>query len=185
VPSLPAPPCSAPGCPALATYRGKCKQHAPDAQRQSAASRGYGTNWRALRLLVLHEEPVCRECLVSNALVDPDSSAALGKLVTVWSLLPSWIASTVASMRSRGVEPAARRPRESVQVDHIQPLKEGGGNGRANLQGLCLACHSGKTAIVSSGWGAGMGEGGSKSLNRNFLDRTRAAYENAQVLRRG
>jgi 5-methylcytosine-specific restriction endonuclease McrA len=33
----------------------------PDA-RPSPSKRGYGRNWRKLRLLVLAEEPVCRAC---------------------------------------------------------------------------------------------------------------------------
>jgi 5-methylcytosine-specific restriction protein A len=36
--------------------------------------------------------------------------------------------------------------RATVEVDHIVPLARGGGDARANLQGLCFDCHSRKTA---------------------------------------
>jgi 5-methylcytosine-specific restriction endonuclease McrA len=32
------------------------------------------------------------------------------------------------------------------QLDHIVPLSRGGGNERANVQALCVACHADKTA---------------------------------------
>jgi 5-methylcytosine-specific restriction protein A len=33
----------------------------------------------------------------------------------------------------------------AVEVDHIQPLRDGGDNSRENLQPLCCACHDAKT----------------------------------------
>ena len=35
---------------------------------------------------------------------------------------------------------------ESLQVDHIVPLSQGGGDEYANLQGICIPCHKDKTA---------------------------------------
>jgi 5-methylcytosine-specific restriction protein A len=34
----------------------------------------------------------------------------------------------------------------AVEVDHIVPLSRGGGDERANKQGLCKACHEAKSA---------------------------------------
>ena len=38
----------------------------------------------------------------------------------------------------------------SVEIDHIKPLFEGGGNDRMNLQALCVPCHALKTAQESA-----------------------------------
>lgn len=57
-------PCSIPGCPALVSS-GRCAQHqlaAPKDERPSAAARGYGTDWRKLRVVILRRDPVCRLC---------------------------------------------------------------------------------------------------------------------------
>ena len=40
----------------------------------------------------------------------------------------------------------ACRSKPSTDVDHIVPIAEGGGNEAGNLQALCHACHSRKTA---------------------------------------
>lgn len=57
------------------------------------------------------------------------------------------------SNRRSGVSPAVRRDvlaighcllcgsPEELSVDHVRPLSKGGGNGRANLQCLCLPCN--------------------------------------------
>ena len=65
-------PCREPGCPAVATHRGWCAEHAGpaeaarrrryDAQRASAARRGYDARWRRVRAMVLAREPRCRDC---------------------------------------------------------------------------------------------------------------------------
>lgn len=48
-------------------------------------------------------------------------------------------------------EPTCRKcPKPSVEVDHITPLFEGGGNDRINLQALCVDCHLLKTAQESA-----------------------------------
>lgn len=59
--------CTYPGCP-LITTGGRCDKHQREQTRRyednrlSAAKRGYGKSWQGLRLLVLREEPLCREC---------------------------------------------------------------------------------------------------------------------------
>ena len=70
MPTKPATPCTQPGCPNRATYRGKCAEHAAQAgqrynrQRGSSASLGYGPKWRRLRAAFLAEHPFC--CLCRN-----------------------------------------------------------------------------------------------------------------------
>ncbi len=60
-------PCSYPGCPGL-TNECFCPAHTKaetrryEQERGSAASRGYGARWRRIRIMVLAEEPLCREC---------------------------------------------------------------------------------------------------------------------------
>lgn len=55
-------PCHRPGCPALTAGR-FCERHAAGADpRPSAARRGYGGDWRALRLRILARDPICRLC---------------------------------------------------------------------------------------------------------------------------
>lgn len=41
----------------------------------------------------------------------------------------------------------------ATDVDHILPKRAGGADSYDNLQSLCHACHSRKTATQSSGWG--------------------------------
>jgi 5-methylcytosine-specific restriction protein A len=41
---------------------------------------------------------------------------------------------------------AAGRVAASTEVDHIQPLEQGGADDRANLQGICAPCHRNKSA---------------------------------------
>lgn len=60
-------PCRYPGCPAIVHDVPYCEQHARerqveyDAQRGSAASRGYGYRWRQLRMMVLAAQPLCAD----------------------------------------------------------------------------------------------------------------------------
>lgn len=70
MPNRPFRPCRYPGCPRL-TSGGYCMEHAQgsartgrarDAARGSAARRGYGGEWRAVRAAVLLHEPQCRAC---------------------------------------------------------------------------------------------------------------------------
>ncbi len=35
------------------------------------------------------------------------------------------------------------------QLDHVTPLSQGGGNERANVQALCVACHTDKTVVAT------------------------------------
>lgn len=69
-------PCREPGCPAVATHRGWCAEHAGpaeaarrrahDARRPSAARRGYDARWRRVRAMVLAREPRCRDCAAAG-----------------------------------------------------------------------------------------------------------------------
>lgn len=47
----------------------------------------------------------------------------------------------------------------ATDVDHIVPRAQGGTDAPENLQPLCHACHSRKTAVGDGRWGA-RGEGG-------------------------
>jgi 5-methylcytosine-specific restriction protein A len=75
-PTRPPTPCTFRGCPALVPGGGRCPQHQReerrhyDAQRPTSSKRGYGRNWQRLRLLILHEEPLCRECGAAATDVD-------------------------------------------------------------------------------------------------------------------
>ena len=40
----------------------------------------------------------------------------------------------------------------STEVDHIIPRRRGGSDDPGNLQGLCLPCHSRKTALEDGRW---------------------------------
>ena len=66
MPWAPKKPCAEPGCPKLAT-KSRCPDHEQTKRRTyerargSSHDRGYGRQWRKLRLVVLREEPLCRE----------------------------------------------------------------------------------------------------------------------------
>lgn len=65
MPSKPLRPCRQPGCPSLIRGGGWCDAHKPAAWAStttSAASRGYGPQWRRLRAIVLDRDPVCKGC---------------------------------------------------------------------------------------------------------------------------
>lgn len=57
--------CSVPGCENDATYRGRCAEHQRQHERfrGTKKERGYADAWPRLRLLHLHREPLCRECM--------------------------------------------------------------------------------------------------------------------------
>ena len=76
--------------------------------RETSAARGYGSQWRRLRRMILAAEPLCRAC---------------GRLAT--------------------------------DLDHVVPRAMGGTDSPANLQPLCRACHSSKTAVEDGGFGRG------------------------------
>jgi hypothetical protein len=150
MPTAPAIPCNAPGCPRLKP----CSEHSFDAARGTATERGYGALWRKLRYSVLFEEPVCRECLLTSELLQNGTGLALNNVSKMLGVPVAWISLTFQSMMARGVEiQRSGPPRPSSQVDHIQPKNQGGSDDRANLQGLCRHCHSAKTAKESSRWG--------------------------------
>lgn len=63
-------PCSQPGCAALVEHPNRyCAQHkrdrqrAQDAERGTAAQRGYDARWRKARLAYLKANPLCAQCL--------------------------------------------------------------------------------------------------------------------------
>jgi 5-methylcytosine-specific restriction protein A len=69
--------CNVPGCPRHADRRGKCTPHAAaaEAQRGTAAARGYDSAWQRRRLEVLERDDwTCRiggpRCRVSATTVD-------------------------------------------------------------------------------------------------------------------
>ncbi len=129
-----APPrvCSWRGCSVVAVSGSLCPRHAAeraeqqrstaaafDKDRGSAASRGYGARWRALREAFLRKHPLCSHC---------------------------------------------KDPTPATDVDHIVPLARGGTNDWSNLQPLCHACHSRKTATSDSRFASGRRVGGLSSL---------------------
>lgn len=82
MPPRPLRPCGKIGCSRLARER-FCEEHKSEAEarrkarwrrydnsRGTAAQRGYGAVWRRLRLMVLHEEPLCRMCSAPSQEVD-------------------------------------------------------------------------------------------------------------------
>ena len=78
MPERPPRPCLKSGCPNL-VKNGRCPTHeaqkarAINADRGSAASRGYGPDWRRLRDDVLSREPLCRACAVEGIVRPADS----------------------------------------------------------------------------------------------------------------
>ncbi len=67
LPQKPLRPCNYSGCKELTNSRfcpehKKKEQRRYDKQRGTSTERGYGSNWRKVRKMVLAEEPLCREC---------------------------------------------------------------------------------------------------------------------------
>lgn len=64
MPRKPKGPCNEPGCPALATYRGRCKTHAraQEVRRGTRQQRGLGRDHEILRAQTLREEKHCWIC---------------------------------------------------------------------------------------------------------------------------
>lgn len=104
----PARPCI--GCRKPTRNGSRCAPCArqAEAQRGSAAQRGYGSRWRKIRREVLELQPFCQ--------------------------VPGCV-------------------RLASDVDHAIPRALGGSDDPENLQALCHAHHSQKTARQSSGWG--------------------------------
>lgn len=68
MPSKPNRPCAVPGCPRVALAgKARCEEHESqrqrqsDAQRPSAAARGYDAKWRVIRAQFLKAHPICSE----------------------------------------------------------------------------------------------------------------------------
>lgn len=53
--------CAQPGCPTLATYRGRCDKHRTDHARPNSTARGYDARWTRTRAAYLAAHPTC-EC---------------------------------------------------------------------------------------------------------------------------
>ena len=72
MPTKPLGPCTTPGCPGRAVDHGKCAQHAAerraayDAQRGTAAERGYGQAWAAESEEYLEAHPYCAGVLING-----------------------------------------------------------------------------------------------------------------------
>jgi len=70
MPQRPGTACRKPGCPGI-VHNGVCTRCGPlkrqrnadhDAQRGTAADRGYDRRWRNLRLVFLADHPLCAKC---------------------------------------------------------------------------------------------------------------------------
>jgi len=72
MPNRAARPCATPGCPELVNKGNRCATHAvqrtqaTDERRGSAAGRGYGRQWRGLRLMYLRANPLCVACAAQS-----------------------------------------------------------------------------------------------------------------------
>ncbi|HPJ03272.1 MAG TPA: HNH endonuclease signature motif containing protein [Candidatus Limiplasma sp.] len=68
MPHKPKRPCRHPGCPNLSdgVY---CEQHRGLYARESAAARGYDSQWQKARTRFLKQNPLCTECLRNNRIV--------------------------------------------------------------------------------------------------------------------
>ena len=54
-----------------------------------------------------------------------------------------------------GIHARAGQQVKAKHTDHKVPRKRGGTDDWSNLQGLCLSCHSRKTALSDGRWGKG------------------------------
>lgn len=99
MPSRPRKPCSTPGCPQTVTS-GRCEKHTQqaEAQRGTAAERGYGTRWERRKRAYIYRHPWCNLCgrpaqvpdhhpetrkeLVAKGDPDPDADRHLRPLCT-------------------------------------------------------------------------------------------------------
>lgn len=122
--------------------------------RPTAHVRGYDKAWRALRAIVILEEPCCRECLLERAFFFHEPDAFLIELAEDWRIPVESVRASFRSMIVRNCKPlvATTQPRATTDIDHIKPRNMGGSEERVNLQGLCHQHHSRKTAVESSGW---------------------------------
>ena len=77
MPTAPARPCAAPGCPALVARGRRCPAHAraEERRRGSAARRGYGTAWQQTSAAYLAAHPICIDCGAPATVPDYDPVA--------------------------------------------------------------------------------------------------------------
>lgn len=80
MPMRPRKPCAWPGCGRL-TFERHCETHQAAAKvqrrdrdrlRASSGQRGYDSNWRKLRLMVLRAEPLCRACAAEGRVTEAE-----------------------------------------------------------------------------------------------------------------
>lgn len=123
-------PCRYVGCTALVGQGAYCELHrgerdrVTDAQRPSAARRGYDATWRRLRLVKLAMNPLCEECLLHGQTVAarevdhimPLADGGTNEVVNLRSLCkPCHSRKTAAQSNGRGrggksLGPGAGRP---------------------------------------------------------------------------
>lgn len=70
--------CNIPGCPNLATKKGRCSLHPRPVWAGRRGFEGYKGEWLNLRAQVLKEEPYCRECGAPSTTVDHITARAFG-----------------------------------------------------------------------------------------------------------
>ena len=59
--------CNTPGCPNLATNKGRCAVHQRPAWEGRRGFEGYKNEYLKLRAVVLKEEPICRICGLNSS----------------------------------------------------------------------------------------------------------------------
>ena len=71
VPNRPRKRCTYPGCAVLLPGSGgsRCPAHTGKDNRPSAAERGYGSAWRKIRMIQLHDYPLCEDCKAAGYIV--------------------------------------------------------------------------------------------------------------------
>lgn len=91
--TAPARACIAPGCARLnCTIHTARKQY--DADRGTAASRGYDARWRRVRAAIIATEPLCRHCAtrgIATPATEVDHITPLsagGERLATWNLQP-------------------------------------------------------------------------------------------------
>lgn len=119
--------CSEPMCPGWATHRGRCETHyrAADAQRGTAASRGYNSRrHRAARKTVLKRDPFCT-CISDDTRHHHPPGGPCPRVSTVADHYP--------------------KSRKELLADGSDP------DDATRMRGLCAGCHSRETGVRQPG----------------------------------
>jgi len=71
MPTMPPKPCSEPRCYKMSSNSGRCEDHQPEpwlsSKGKTPTERGYGYDWKKLRLKVLiRDAHLCQECFKNN-----------------------------------------------------------------------------------------------------------------------